>query len=135
MWTLMAGFNSYSFCARCRDKGKGKDPCVENPQSTDCNFCNTLTSDQHSQLSTPSYKFKKEKREARKETLITLTKDNSTLLNPSLMDPASVLVIGLWMARGRCSLLVIMNLQKTRQKRWKRTRVQLPKPSHHMKGR
>ena len=29
---LMAGFDTHS-CARCRDKGKGKDPCVEKPDS------------------------------------------------------------------------------------------------------
>ena len=89
---LMAGFDNHSFCARCRDKGKGKDPCVGRPESTDYKFCNSLTSEQPAQLSTPSYKLKKEKREAKKmETTSTPTKDS---LNLSLVDPASVLVIG-----------------------------------------
>ena len=61
---LMAGFDSYSSCARCCDKGKGKDPCVGKPEST-CKFCDILTCDQRAQLSTPSYKLKKEKREAK----------------------------------------------------------------------
>ena len=56
---LMAGFDSHNYCAHCRNKGKGKDPCVEKPDS-DCKFCNILTSDQRAQLSTPSYKIKKE---------------------------------------------------------------------------
>ena len=42
---LMTGFHTHSYCARCRDKGKGKDPCVEKPD-TDCKLCNLLTSDQ-----------------------------------------------------------------------------------------
>ena len=63
---VMAIFDSHSVCARCRDKGKGKDPCVENPQCTDCKLCNLLTPDLNTQLATPSYKLKKEKREARK---------------------------------------------------------------------
>ena len=33
---LMVGFDTYSYCARCRDKGKGPEPCVENPSTTDC---------------------------------------------------------------------------------------------------
>ena len=32
---MMAGFDPHSVCARCRDKKKGKDPCVEKPDS-DC---------------------------------------------------------------------------------------------------
>ena len=26
---LMVGFDNHNHCARCRDKGKGQDPCVE----------------------------------------------------------------------------------------------------------
>ena len=33
--------------------------------TTDCKFCNSLTEDQRIQLATPSYKLKKEKREAK----------------------------------------------------------------------
>ena len=56
LWPLMAGFDSHSFCTRCRDKGKGPDSCIS---KSDCNSCNVLTSDQHLQLSIPSYKLKK----------------------------------------------------------------------------
>ena len=42
---LMAGFDNHSFCARCRDKGKAKDPCVERPESTDCKFCNSISTE------------------------------------------------------------------------------------------
>ena len=62
---LMAGFDSHSYSACCCDKGKGKDPCVENPD-VDCKFCNLLTSDQKSQLSTPSYQLRKEKQDSKK---------------------------------------------------------------------
>ena len=51
---LMAGFDSHTYCARCRDKGKGTDPC---------SFCNILTKDQKARLATPSYQTKKEKRD------------------------------------------------------------------------
>ena len=88
----MAGFDNHSICARWRDKGKGKDPCVKRPESTDYKFCNTLTTEHHSQLSMPSYKIKKEKCEAKKiELSSTPTKD---AINPSLVDPPSVSVIG-----------------------------------------
>ena len=29
----MAGFDLHGFCAHCRDKKEGKDPCVEKPGS------------------------------------------------------------------------------------------------------
>ena len=67
---------------------------MENPQCTDCKFCYILTAEQRSQLSAPSYKIKKEKREARKDTLATPSKDNVDSLSRSLVDPASVSVIG-----------------------------------------
>ena len=53
-----ASFDGHTFCAHCRDKSKGKDPCVETPQS-DCKFCIVLTPEQLAQLATPSYKLKK----------------------------------------------------------------------------
>ena len=49
---LMAGFDFHSYCASCRDKGKGPDPCVEKSENSDCSFCSVLTPDQRSQLST-----------------------------------------------------------------------------------
>ena len=52
-------------------------------------FCSAFTPEQLAQISTPSYKLKKEKREARKSVTATPTKDSS-----ELVDPASVSVIG-----------------------------------------
>ena len=83
----MASFDGHSFCARCRDKGKGEEPCVANKDTTDCKFCNSLTPEQLSQLATPSYKIKKEKREAKRSESANPTDD-------TLVDPASVEVIG-----------------------------------------
>ena len=57
----MASFDTHSHCARCRDKGKRKDFCVENPQSSDCEICKSFTPEQREQLTTPSYKIKKQK--------------------------------------------------------------------------
>ena len=88
---MMAGFYPHSYCARCRDKKKGQDPCVEKPDSA-CTHCNALSPEQLAQLSTPSYKLKKEKREARS----TSSKEPSTedTLSPTLVDPALVSVVG-----------------------------------------
>ena len=62
---IMASFDSHNFCARCREKGKGSDPCV---LKNDSNSCNILSEDQCLQLSTPSYRLKKEKRDLKKST-------------------------------------------------------------------
>ena len=59
---MMADFDLHGVCTRCPDKKKGKDPCVEKPGS-DCQHCKALTPEQLAQLSTPSYKLKKEKRD------------------------------------------------------------------------
>ena len=59
---MMAGLDLHSVCARCRDNKKGTDPCVEK-QDSDCQHCKVLTLEQLAQLSTPSYKLKKEKRD------------------------------------------------------------------------
>ena len=84
----MANFDSHAFCARCREKGKGTDDCVKKPQSSNCKICNAFSEEQRLQLATPSYRIKKEKREAKKlET--TPIKDTE-----ALVDPASVSVIG-----------------------------------------
>ena len=87
---MMAGFDPHSHCARCCDKKRGKDPCVEKPDSA-CKHCDSLSPEQLSQLSTPSYKLKKEKREARS----TPSKEPSTkdTLSPSLVDPSLVTVV------------------------------------------
>ena len=88
---MMAGFDPHSYCARCRDKKKGQDPCIERPDSA-CTHCNALSPEQLAQLSTPSYKLKKEKRETRS----TPSKEPSTedTLSPTLVDPARVSVVG-----------------------------------------
>ena len=64
---MMAGFDPHTVCARCRDKKKGKDPCVEK-EGASCHHCNALTPEQLAQLSTPSYKLKKEKRDMKSST-------------------------------------------------------------------
>ena len=84
----MASFDGHAFCARCREKGKGEEPCIANKDTSDCKFCNLFTPGQHAQISTPSYKHKKEKREAKRL-------DNPNPMDDSsLVDPASVSVIG-----------------------------------------
>ena len=85
---MMAGFDLHSVCACCRDKKKGQDPCVEKPGS-DCLHCNALTPEQLSQLSTPSYKIKKEKRELKSSTPV-----KNPPSSPTLVDPALVWVVG-----------------------------------------
>ena len=87
---MMAGFDLHSVCACCRDKKKGKDPCVDKPDS-ECQHCKVLIPEQLAQLSTPSYKLKKEKR----DSSVTPSKDPSSAvtLSPTLVDPARVSVI------------------------------------------
>ena len=84
----MAGFDGHSFCARCREKGKGEEPCIANKDTTDCKFCNLFTPEQRAQISTPSYKIKKEKQEAKRVDNPTPTEDIA------LVDPVNVSVIG-----------------------------------------
>ena len=83
---MMAGFDLHSVCACCRDKKKGSDPCIETPPAA----CDALTAEQKAQLSTPSYKLKKEKKEAKSST----PAKTSDTLSPTLMDPAFVSVVG-----------------------------------------
>ena len=83
---IMASFDSHCFCARCREKGKGSDPCISH---LDCNTCNSLTEEQRIQLSTPSYRIKKEKRDSKKVS-DTPKQDSSS----SLIDPSVVTVVG-----------------------------------------
>ena len=83
---IMASFDSHCFCARCREKGKGSDPCISH---LDCNACNSLTEEQRIQLSTPSYRIKKEKRDLKKVS-DTPKQDSSS----SLIDPSVVTVVG-----------------------------------------
>ena len=67
---LMAGFDKHANCARCIDKSKGSDPCVNNE---DCLHCNLMTSEQQLQLSTPHQK--KKENVSRKVTSLTSPSD------------------------------------------------------------
>ena len=82
----MAIFDGHAFCARCREKGKGEEPCVKDKDSVDCTLCNSFTPEQRAQISTPSYKIKKEKRDAKRA--------ESSQASEELVDPTSVSVIG-----------------------------------------
>ena len=83
------GCGHHSVCARCRDKKKGSDPCIKTPPAP-CVHCDALTPEQKDQLATPSYKLKKEKKEAKSSTPL---KESDTL-SPTLVDPALVSVVG-----------------------------------------
>ena len=71
----MARFDSHSKCACCRDKGLGDDLCV---QKKECAICRGFTPEQTLQLSTPTYRDRKDKK---------ATASSST---PTLVDPAHV---------------------------------------------
>ena len=73
----MAGFDSHYKCARCRDKGLGDDPCV---QKKECAICRGFTPEQTLQLSTPTYRDRKDKK--------------ATASSSTLVDPAHVSVLG-----------------------------------------
>ena len=77
----MAGFDSHSNCARCRDKGLGDDPCI---QKKECVICKGFTPDQVLQLATPAYRDRKEKK----------TTSSTTTSTPTLVDPAHVNALG-----------------------------------------
>ena len=78
----MAGFDSHSKCARCRDKGLGDDPCV---LKKECLICKGFTPEQTLQLPTPTYRDRKEKK---------TTTNSTTSSTPTLVDPAHVNVLG-----------------------------------------
>ena len=82
----MAIFDGHAFCARCRENGKGEEPCVANKDTADCSLCNSFTPEQRTQISTPSYKIKEDKREAKRM--------DNTQPTDELVDPSSVSVIG-----------------------------------------
>ena len=107
----MASFDGHAFCARCRDKGKGKDPCVETPQS-DCKFCIVLTPEQLAQLATPSYKLNKEKREAKK--LEATPSKDSTSVTQELSPPLPLLFLRRKLRRKSHLLPKSRNLPKSR---------------------
>ena len=92
---MMAGFGLPSVCAQCHDTKKGKDPCVEKPES-DFQHCKVVTPEKLAQLSTPSYKLKKEKRDKSDTTPSknpSSTSSTSVVLSPTLVDLARVSVI------------------------------------------
>ena len=78
----MAGFDSHSKCAHCRDKGLGDNPCV---QKKECVICKGFTPEQILQLATPTYRDRKEKK---------TTTTTTTSSTPTLVDPAHVSVLG-----------------------------------------
>ena len=77
----MAGFDSHSNCAQCRDKGLGDDPCV---LKKECLICKGFTPEQVLQLATPTYKDRKDKK----------TTTSTTSSTPTPVDPAHVSVLG-----------------------------------------
>ena len=103
----MAGFDSHSKCARCRDKGLVDDPCV---LKKECVICKGFTPEQTLQLATPTYRDRKEKK---------MTSNSMTSSTPTLVDPAHVSVLG--------KVEKVKAVQSTPTKKTKRS--ESPKPS------
>ena len=80
----MAGFDMHEKCARCRDKGLGKDPCIVG--GAICKICDNFTAIQREMLATPQYQIRKDK----KAGLLVSPRD-VTVLSPvnSSQQPAS----------------------------------------------
>ena len=91
---IMASFDSHCFCTRCREKGKGTDPCIYH---NDCQACNSFTEEQRISLSTPSYRLKKEKRELKKSSDTPIKDSDSSTLKTMDKEPtfSSVKVVPL----------------------------------------
>ena len=106
----MAGFDSHSKCARCRDKGLGDDPCV---QKKECAICRGFTPEQTLQLSTPTYRDRKDK------------KATASSSAPTFMDPAHVSVLG--------KVEKVKAVQSTPTMGKKTKRSESPKPSANKK--
>ena len=85
---MMGGFDHHSVCARCRDKKKGSDPCCKTPPEA-CEHCDSLSPEQKIQLSTPSYKLKKERKDAK-----STPKKDTEAHTTTLEDPGLVSVLG-----------------------------------------
>ena len=78
---VMAIFDGHLKCAQCCDKGVGEDNCV---LKKDCPICKAFTQEQVQQLSTPTYRERK-------------NKDKKLVLsspNPTLVDLSHVSVLG-----------------------------------------
>ena len=103
----MAGFDSHSKCARCRDKGLGDDPCV---LKKDWVICKGFTPEQVLKLATQTYRDRKEKK---------TTTSSTTSSNPTLVDPAHVSLLG--------KVEKVKAVQSTPTKKTKRS--ESPKPS------
>ena len=103
----MAGFDTHSKCARCRDKGLGDDPCV---LKKECVICKGFTPEQSHQLATPTYRDRKDKKS---------TSNSTTSSTPTLVDPAHVSVLG--------KVEKVKAVQTTPSKKMKRS--ESPKPS------
>ena len=89
---LMAGFDKHAHCARCRDKAKSSDPCVN---IEDCPHYNILALEQKLQLSMPSYQKKKAKCEQKSDKSDKHTRsEKSEDVGDTLIDPSLVSVIG-----------------------------------------
>ena len=80
----MAGFDMHEKCARCRDKGLGKDPCIVG--GAICKICDNFTAIQRDMLATPQYQIRNDK----KAGLLVSPRD-VTVLSPvnSSQQPAS----------------------------------------------
>ena len=78
----MVVFDSHTYCAHCRYKGKDTDPCLKNENGQ---FCKILTQEQKARLSTPSYQEKKKNRDQK-----AILKESSS----TRVDPALVTVVG-----------------------------------------
>ena len=89
----MASFDLHDWCARCREKVIGSDPCVHGEEP--CQFCVVLTPEQILKLSIPKYEIRKEKKaEACKDTELVDTPDISVIkaVSPLKNCPSSGLV-------------------------------------------
>ena len=114
---LWPSFNTRSFCARCRDKGKESDPCV---CKLECTFCNVLTpfSFRYSQLQN-----QEEKRDLKEKSE---KSDTSVDTSSSLVDPALVSVVGVVDSQGM--------LQSCGSSVSKEKKKQLTSPDHNSKS-
>ena len=123
---MMAGFDMHSHCVRCRDNKKGQDPCVWKPGSA-CSHCMSLTPEQLAQLSTPTYKMKKEKRELKSSTPAK-NPPSDTILTPTVVDPALVSVVGV--VDGQSTSGSPGLSEKPAEKRKKKIKFQAPSRSN-----
>ena len=103
-------FTGWRDRSRCRDKGLGDDPCV---QKKECAICRGFTPEQTLQLSTPTYRDRKDKK---------ATAFSST---PTLVDPAHVSVLG--------KVEKVKAVQSTPTPAKKTKRSESPKPSANKK--